>query len=224
MSVDEPPAPRLEVRGLEAGWDRSPVVKDADLAVGAGEIVALLGGNGSGKSTLLWAVAGLLHPRAGSVTVDGRPVDGLSADRRARLGVRLLPQANRIFPSLTVEENLAVTDLALGADEGRQASREEWLARFPVLQAKLTDPAASLSGGEQQLLAIGRVVTTRPHVLLLDEPSAGLSTRWAAECFRMFADLAAGGTTIVVVEQNVALAEQLAHRTLRMRLGRPSEV
>jgi len=222
MRVDEPEArPRLEVRGLEAGWDRSLVVKNAELDVAAGEIVALLGGNGSGKSTLLWAIAGLLRPRAGSVTVDGRRVDGLSADRLARLGVRLLPQAKRIFPSLTVGENLSVTDLAPGIGDWRHERREEWLARFPILQSKLAEPAASLSGGEQQLLAIGRVVTTLPRVLLLDEPSAGLSTGWATECFGVFADLAATGSTIVLVEQNVALAQQLAHRTLRMHLGRP---
>jgi branched-chain amino acid transport system ATP-binding protein len=198
-------------------------VNGADLDVAPGEIVALLGGNGSGKSTLLWAVAGLLRPRAGTVTVDGRRVDGLGADRLARLGVRLLPQTRRVFPSLTVAENLAVTDLAPGArsDGAVEARREAWLDRFPVLRSKLTDPGASLSGGEQQLLAIGRVVTTRPRVLLLDEPSAGLSTRWAAECAQVFTELAARGTPIVLAEQNVTLARRLASRTLQMRGGRP---
>ncbi|HUQ63627.1 MAG TPA: ATP-binding cassette domain-containing protein [Acidimicrobiales bacterium] len=222
MSAEPPSQSRLEIRGVEAGWERSSVVRNTDLDVASGEIVALLGGNGSGKSTLLWAIAGLLRPRAGTISVDGRRIDGLGADRLARLGVRLLPQSKRIFPSLTVAENLAVTDLAPAADaDGSHEQREEWLDLFPVLRSKLSDPAASLSGGEQQLLAIGRVVTTLPRVLLLDEPSAGLSTGWAAECFRAFAGLAAGGTTVVLVEQNVALARQLAHRSLRMHLGRP---
>jgi branched-chain amino acid transport system ATP-binding protein len=214
---------RLEVRNLEAGWDQSPVVKTADLDVAAGEIVALLGGNGSGKSTMLWAIAGLLRPRAGTVAVDGRRVDGLSADRLARRGVRLLPQTRRVFPSLTVAENLGIADLAPGegVDEHGAARRTEWLERFPFLLAKINDPAASLSGGEQQLLAVGRVVTTLPRVLLLDEPSAGLSTGWAAECSDVFAGLAKQGTAIVLVEQNVALARQIAHRTLRMHHGRP---
>ncbi len=222
MSTEPRLSPRLEIRGLDAGWDRSSVVRNASLDVAGGEIVALLGGNGSGKSTLLWTIAGLLRPRAGTISVDGRRIDGLSADRLARQGVRLLPQVKRIFPSLTVAENLTATDLA-GAGEaaGSQERREGWLDLFPALRSKLTDPAASLSGGEQQLLAIGRVATTLPHVLLLDEPSAGLSAGWAAECFRAFADLAAGGTTVVLVEQNVALAQQLAHRTLRMHAGRP---
>jgi branched-chain amino acid transport system ATP-binding protein len=217
--------PRLVVRSLDAGWDRAPVVQGADLDVGVGEILALLGGNGSGKSTLLWAIAGLLRPRTGTVAVDGRRVDGLRAERMARLGVRLLPQTRRVFPSLTVAENLTVADLAPGpGDDGRAARREDWLDRFPVLRSKLTDRASSLSGGEQQLLAIGRVVTTAPTVLLLDEPSAGLSAGWVAGCADAFVALAGQGTTIVLVEQNVALAHQLAHRTLRMHLGRPGDV
>ncbi len=221
---------RLVVRALEAGWDRSPIVRDADLDVDRGEIVAVLGGNGSGKSTLLWAIAGLLRPRAGTVVVDGRRVDGLGADRVARLGVRLLPQTRRVFPSLTVAENLTITDLAPGRADNAQTRRaltrrrDQWIERFPVLGNKLTDPASSLSGGEQQLVAIGRVVTTAPAVLLLDEPSAGLSAGWAAECAQVFAELAGQGTTIVLVEQNVALAHQVADRTLRMHLGRPIHV
>ncbi|HEX8771254.1 MAG TPA: ATP-binding cassette domain-containing protein [Acidimicrobiales bacterium] len=217
--------PRLVVRSLDAGWDGVPVVQGADLDAGPGEIVALLGGNGSGKSTLLWAIAGLLRPRTGTVVVNGRRIDSLGADRVHRLGVRLLPQTRRVFPSLTVAENLAVSDLAPGRiDEGRSARREDWIDRFPILRSKLADPASSLSGGEQQLVAIGRVVTTSPSVLLLDEPSAGLSTGWASICADSFVALARQGTTIVLVEQNVALARQLADRTLRMHLGRPSDV
>lgn len=212
---------RLVVRGLEAGWERVPVVSNADLDVEGGEIVAVLGGNGSGKSTLLSAVAGLLRPRRGRVVLDGRRVEGLGAEGRAGLGLRLLPQSLRVFPSLTVGENLDVVDLAsrppdAAASRGRRA---EWLERFPVLGTRLHQPAASLSGGEQQLLGIGRVLATLPRVLLLDEPFAGLSPGWAEECVRAFSALAAGGTAIVLVEQNVALARCLATRTLVMRDG-----
>jgi branched-chain amino acid transport system ATP-binding protein len=124
-----------------------------------------------------------------------------------------------------VAENLAVNDLAPGrVDDDQSARRQEWLERFPILRSKLADPASSLSGGEQQLVAIGRVVTTAPRVLLLDEPSAGLSTGWATDCADTFTDLAAHGTTIVLVEQNVSLAREIANRTLTMHLGRPCEV
>jgi ABC-type branched-subunit amino acid transport system ATPase component len=221
--VTPPPGARLVVAGLEAGWERVPVVRGASLEVGGGEIVAVLGGNGSGKSTLLWAVAGLLPARRGRVELDGRRVDRMGAESRAGLGLRLLPQSRRVFPSLTVAENLDAVDLAGHPPEeaASRARRAEWLERFPTLAARLHQPAASLSGGEQQLLAIGRVLATLPRVLLLDEPSAGLSPAWAADCARAFAREAESGTAVVLVEQNVALARALATRTLWMHAGAP---
>jgi branched-chain amino acid transport system ATP-binding protein len=202
-------------------------VRGADLDVGRGEIVAILGSNGSGKSSLLWAIAGLLRPRAGRVSVGGRRIDGLSAERIARLGVALLPQTRRVFPSLSVAENLSSPDLAPGrGDASAHLRRREWLDRFPSLGAKMHDHAASLSGGEQQLVAIGRAVCRAPAVLLLDEPSAGLSPAWTAECADVFGQLAGRGTTLLVVEQNVSFARRLATRTLSMHEGAlaPSEV
>lgn len=214
----------LSVLGLEVGWDRVPVVRGADLEVEGGEIVAVLGGNGSGKSSLLWGIAGLLRPRRGRIVLDGRRVESMSADRRASLGLRLLPQSVRVFPSLTVGENLDVVDLASRPPDGprSRAKRTEWLERFPVLGDKLGQPAASLSGGEQQLLAIGRVLCTLPRALLLDEPSAGLSPERATECAQAFTDAARSGVAVVMVEQNVALAGSLATRTLHMHDGAPS--
>lgn len=210
----------LEVRGLEAGWDATAAVRAVDLDVGPGEIVAVLGGNGSGKSSLLWAIAGLLRPRAGTVRLRGVRADGLGADRIARLGVALLPQTRRVFPSLTVAENLAAPDLAPGpADADAPERRRQWLERFPALDAKRGATAASLSGGEQQLLAVGRVLSTAPTVLLLDEPSAGLSSGWTDECATAFSEIAAAGAAVVLVEQNTTLAHRLATRTLRMRDG-----
>jgi branched-chain amino acid transport system ATP-binding protein len=214
----------LAVCGLEAGWNRTSVVRDASLEVAAGELVAVLGGNGTGKSTLLWAISGLLRPRAGRVELDGRDVTGMPAARRAALGLRLLPQSRRVFPSLTVRENLEIPDLAVGRPDraATRRRRDDWLDRFPAIARRLDEPAAALSGGEQQLLAIGRVVTTGPRVVLLDEPSAGLAPAAAAACGQVFVDLAASGVAIVMVEQNVDLARRLATRVLALRGGRLS--
>ncbi len=213
---------RLSARGLDAGWGPTMVVQGADLEVEAGEVVAVLGGNGSGKSSLLLAVAGLLRARAGEVELDGRPVGRLPAERRARLGLRLLPQTRRVFPSLTVRENLAAVELGVSGPEldGVRARREAWLERFPDLGARLDEPAAGLSGGQQQLLAIGRVLSAGPRVLLADEPSAGLSPALADACGEALLALAAGGAAVVLVEQNVTLARRLATRVLRMHDGR----
>jgi branched-chain amino acid transport system ATP-binding protein len=212
---------RLEVRGLRAGWGGVAVVKGVDLDVGPGEIVAVLGGNGSGKSTLVSAIAGLLRPMGGTVRLDGARVDGLPAARLTALGLRLLPQTRRVFPSLTVRENLEAVELGLGRPDaaGIRQRREQWLERFPSLAAKLDQPAAALSGGEQQLVAIGRVLSTAPRVLLLDEPFAGLSPGAAADCAAEFAAAAAGGAALVLVEQNLTLARTLAQRALRMDHG-----
>ncbi len=212
---------RLAVRGLQAAWNGLPVVRGVDLEASAGEIVAVLGGNGSGKSTLLWTVAGLLRPTAGTVRLDGLRVDGLAAPRLAALGLRLLPQTRRVFPSLTVRENLEAVELGLGAGDvaAIRARREEWLERFPALSQKLDQPAAALSGGEQQLVAIGRVLSAAPAVLLLDEPFAGLSPGAAAAAGSAFTELATSGSALVLVEQNLTLARTFAHRALRMDLG-----
>ena len=213
----------LDVVGLEAGWGRAAVVRDATLHVAEGEIVALLGGNGSGKSSLLWAVAGVLPARRGRVSVGGRRVEGLSAERRAAHGLTLLPQSRRVFPTLTVAENLAVVELGVSRTQvaAARARRREWLERFPEIGARLDEPAAALSGGQQQLVSIGRAVSAMPRVLLLDEPSAGLSAGAAARCSDAFVALAAGGAAVVLVEQNVDLARRLAARVVVMRDGTP---
>ena len=212
----------LEVRDLVVGWDATAIVRGADLEVRPGEIVAILGGNGSGKSSLLWAIAGLLRPWSGTVLLDGRPVANLSAQRRAASGLRLLAQTRRVFPSLTVAENLELVDVAVGRpDRPRlRAQREAWLSRFPALATKATHAAATLSGGEQQLLAIGRVVITEPRVLLLDEPSAGLARSAAVDCGDLFVELAHAGVAVVLVEQDVAMARVLSTRVLHLRDGR----
>ncbi len=221
--AEQRPSSGLAVRDLAAGWDATSVVRGADLDVQPGELVALLGGNGSGKSTLLGAVAGLLRPRRGRVRLDGHDVSRLGAERRAALGLRLLAQTRRVFPSLSVRENLEAGALARGRPDlpALRGRLDGWLDRFPELVRSLDLPAATLSGGQQQLVAIGRVVASGPRVLLLDEPSAGLAPGLAARCGAVFAELAAGGVAVVLVEQQVELARHLATRVLVMLDGAP---
>jgi len=213
---------QLTVRGLAAGWGRADVIRGLDLDVGPGEVVVVLGANGSGKSSLLWALAGLLPSRAGTIHLGDRRVDRLSTERRAALGIALLPQSRRVFGSLSGRENLEVAELAVGKPDvpAIRSAREAWLAAHPALAAKLHQPASSLSGGEQQLLAIGRVLCSGPKVLLLDEPSAGLAPAAAERSAADFAAVAATGVAIVFVEQNVALARRVATRVLHLEDGR----
>ena len=213
---------RLDVRDVVAGWDSSPVLQGVDLVVHAGELVAVLGGNGSGKSTLLSVLSGLLPPRSGTVSCDGVRIDRLPAERVAAAGIRMLSQSRRVFPSMTVEENLNVPSLAVGHVD-REAIRAwagSWLDRFPALAARRSEPAASLSGGQQQLVALGRVLAMPSKVLLLDEPSAGLSAEAEAVVDELLRTRATDGVAVVLVEQDVRFAERLADRVLHLRAGR----
>jgi branched-chain amino acid transport system ATP-binding protein len=212
----------LEVRGLRAGYDASPVLQDLELDVRPGEVVGVLGGNGSGKSTLLSTLSGLLRPTAGSIRLNGTRLDGLSAERVASRGMRLLSQQRRVFPGLTIRENLLAPALAIGKPDRQaiQAFAEAWLQTFPALGDRADRAAAGLSGGQQQLLAIGRVLSVPSTVLLLDEPSAGLSTAVADQVAGLLKDRAAEGVGLVLVEQDLRFAERLADRVLHLRGGR----
>ncbi len=215
-------AARLSVQGLSAGWRGSSVLSQLDVTVTAGQAVGVLGGNGSGKSSLLYCIAGLLPAQAGTVSVDGVPVSGWSPERRAAGGVRLLDQSRRVFPTMTVAENLAVVEHGVGhPDVGAiRRRRAQWLERFPSLAHRLHVLAGTLSGGEQQLLAIGRVLTTGPVLLLLDEPSAGLSPALRQSCAAVFRDLLDDGVAILLVEQDAMFARGLSDLLLRLRSGR----
>lgn len=211
----------LRAAGLHAGWDGDDTLRGLDLRVGSGEGVAVLGGNGSGKSTLLAVLAGLLRPRRGQQRLGGRRVDGFPAHRLARHGVRLLPQTRRVFGSMTVAENLAIAEhrVARGEVTAMWAAHARWLATFPALAAAADQRAANLSGGQQQLLAIVRVLTWAPRVLLLDEPFAGLTTSAVTNVTTGIAELACGGTAVVLVEQNQSLAYQIVDRVFLLREG-----
>ncbi len=207
----------LEVVGLHAGYGRILVVRDASLRVEPGEVVALLGSNGSGKSTLLKAVAGLLKPEAGAVRLFGKDVTGVPPERLVSNGLALVPEGRMLFGPLTVAENLALGAYATGH---AQEVLERVLALFPVLSARLSQPASTLSGGEQQMLAIGRALMSRPRVMLIDEPSLGLAPRVVSDIFDVLDELRSEGIAVVLVEQDANLALKHADRGYVMRGGR----
>ena len=214
----------LEVSGLSARYGPVHALRDVSLDVRAGELVALIGANGAGKSTLLRTIAGLLAPTAGRVAVDGRDVTGRAPEALLRAGVALVPERRRIFGDLTVLDNLELGGYAL--PRGRAfASRlaagvEAAYDRFPVLRQRSRQLAGTLSGGEQQMLAIGRALMTRPRLLLCDEPSLGLAPLVVQEIMRLLAALRAAGTTILLVEQNARLALRFADRAYVLEVGR----
>jgi branched-chain amino acid transport system ATP-binding protein len=207
----------LEVKGLEVHYGGIRAVKGVDLAVGEGELVCLIGANGAGKTSTLKAICGL-HARAGRVTYDGRSLEGLPVYELPRRGLVMVPEGRGVFPQLTVEENLA-----MGAFARRDADVREDIARqyvaFPRLKERRQQTAGTLSGGEQQMLALARALMSRPRLLLLDEPSMGLAPLMVAKIFDIVREIAARGVTILLVEQNARRALELAHRGYVMESG-----
>ncbi len=200
--------PALEIRGLIAGYDPAlPILHGVDLEVPEGTLAALVGPNGAGKSTLIKAVAGLVRVVAGQIWLFGREITGIRPDRLAGVGLAYVPQTDNVFRTLTVAENLA---LALRRVPGRAARREELMALFPPLAAKAGIRAGALSGGERQMLALALALAPRPRVMLLDEPSAGLSPKVVTEVLDLVRGLTAQGVTVVLVEQNVREALRVA--------------
>jgi branched-chain amino acid transport system ATP-binding protein len=203
---------RLTVSGLSAGYAGATVVRDLSLRVGEGEAVALLGRNGAGKTTTLLAIAGAVAQRSGSVEVGRRRVTGRPSYQVARAGISLVPQGRRVFPTLSVRENLLLGD--------RGGDLETVHRLFPVLAERSRQPGSALSGGEQQMLAIGRALMTRPSVLLMDEPSEGL----APQVLRAIGDLIGRlrqeqGLAILLAEQNLALALEVSDRVYLLERG-----
>jgi branched-chain amino acid transport system ATP-binding protein len=206
---------RLEVRGLHAYYGESHVLQGVDLGVPDGEAVALVGRNGAGKTTTIAAIMGSIRPRGGSVRVGTTEVAGQPAHRIARAGVALVPQGRRIFAELSARENLliAARPTSGGWDEQRV------LELFPKLEERLGNRGDELSGGEQQMLAIGRALMRNPGVLLLDEPSEGLAPKLVAEVGEALRSLRGAGLAILLVEQNLALATRVAERLYVMNKG-----
>jgi len=204
--------PRLRVRQLTAGYGGPPVVRSVSLEVAPGEAVALLGRNGAGKTTTLLAVAGALRPTSGQVEIDGIEVSGRPSFEVARRGLSLVPQGRRIFPALTVRENLTLGD--------RRGDLEAVYALFPVLRERAGQPGTALSGGEQQMLAIGRALMTAPRVLLMDEPSEGLAPPMVRVIGALVGRLRREQRiSIVLAEQNLGLALAVADRVCVLERG-----
>jgi branched-chain amino acid transport system ATP-binding protein len=207
----------LEVNGLDVRHGLLQAVRQVSFELAEGETLALVGANGAGKSTLLRAIAGAHRPAAGRVVFDGRDITTMAAHRRVRAGIALVPEGRRLFPNLTVEENLRVARSS--GREGRW-SVDEVFAVFPLIAPLRRKRAASLSGGEQQATAIGRALMTNPRLLLLDEVSLGLAPVVVEAVYRSLHDLIEGGTTIVLVEQDLARAMSVADRVACMLEGR----
>jgi branched-chain amino acid transport system ATP-binding protein len=209
----------LEVDALEAGYDDALILQGVSLHAESDEIVAVIGPNGAGKSTLLKAIYGLVARRGGSVTFAGEDVSRVRADRLTRRGLNLVPQTENVFPTLTIEENLHVGSLVVP-----KAQRGDALARvaelFPILRERPRQRAGTLSGGQRKLVALARALVTSPRLLLLDEPSAGLSPQAMDEVFDKLVEINASGIGIVMVEQNARRALALAHRGYVLDAGR----
>jgi len=210
-------APLLEVRDLEAGYGAIRALRGVSLEVRRGEIVSLIGSNGAGKSTLLRVASGLLRPGAGTVRIDGEDVTGARPDRIVARGVCHVPEGRRIFANLSVRENLQMG--AFARRGGASDALDRVLALFPRLRERLAQPGGTLSGGEQQMLAIGRALMAAPRLLLLDEPSLGLAPILVQQIFSILEEIHRDGTTLVLVEQNALQALRIADRAYVLETG-----
>jgi branched-chain amino acid transport system ATP-binding protein len=208
----------LEIRGLEVRYGGIRAVKGIDLEVGAGEMVCLIGANGAGKSSTLRAISGLVPTAPGAVRFGGSDLAGAPAFRRARAGLVMVPEGRGVFAQLSVEENLAMGAYAR-ADAGIASDRERVFELFPRLAERRRQTAGTLSGGEQQMLAIGRALMSRPKLLALDEPSMGLAPIAAQKILQVIRDINRSGVTVLLVEQNARSALALAHRAYVMESG-----
>jgi branched-chain amino acid transport system ATP-binding protein len=208
----------LEVRNLDAGYGRVPVLHDVSLAVRPGEVVLVLGANGAGKSTLLRAIAGFVRPTRGSVTLGGVDITGRSPEDNARRGLRLVLDGHRVFPELSVADNIR-----LGASMRREpfdALARPVLDFFPILREKLRQPARDLSGGQQQMLALAQAFVARPSVLLCDEPSLGIAQALIPPILEFLKRWAREGVAVLIVEQQIDRALSIADRALVVERGR----
>jgi len=208
---------KLEIENVRVSYGDVEALRGVSLTVGTGEIVAVLGANGAGKSTLARAISGLV-PMRGTITADGRRIDGLRAYRIVRQGIAQVPEGRHVFPGLTVRENLILGHISSRAPFGRRL--DAVCEMFPRLRERLTQRAGTLSGGEQQMLALGRALMAEPRLLILDEPSMGLSPALVKGTFAALRRINAAGVTILLIEQNVNLSLDVANRAYIMVLGR----
>ncbi len=211
---------RLEIVGLEVAYGRTLALHGISVAVPDGQVVCLIGANGAGKTTTMRAISGLVRPRAGQISFAGRDITGQPAHRIAAAGLCQVPEGRQCFAELTVAENLALGAYLVPARNEVARRQDGVLARFPRLRERLGQLAGSMSGGEQQMLAIGRALMGAPRLLLLDEPSMGLAPLFVEEIFAIIAALKADGTTILLVEQNASAALDVADHAYVLENGR----
>jgi branched-chain amino acid transport system ATP-binding protein len=215
----------LRVRGLHAGYGAGDILKGIDAVLEKGRIVTIIGPNGSGKSTLIKTLAGLLPARQGEIELEGERLNGLSAPKRVRAGVAYVPQEYNVFRNLTALENLKIAREFMGKNAGtRRALDDELAALFPELPAHFKTKAGNLSGGQRQMLAFACALTVRPKVLMLDEPSAGLSPKYMSDVFEKVQKVNALGVSILMVEQNATESLRISHTCIVLAGGRVRKV
>jgi len=210
----------LEVRDLDVAYGRAPALWGASLVLDAGELVCVVGPNGAGKTTLINAIAGLHPARGGRIVMEGRDLTALPPHRFCSAGIAIVPEGRRLFTRMSVRENLEVGGYARAARKERARTLERVCALFPAVRDKLDTLAGALSGGQQQMVAIGRALMAQPRLLLLDEPSLGLSPIMVKAMFGAIRDVNANGTSVLLVEQNVAMALDIADRAYLLEEGR----
>jgi branched-chain amino acid transport system ATP-binding protein len=209
----------LEIQDLHTYYGNIHALKGVSLTVKEGEVVTLIGSNGAGKTTTLRTIQGLLRPRQGTVLFEGKPLESLSTEAIVRLGISQSPEGRLIFPRMTVQENLEMGAYLRNDTLGIKSDTEKALNLFPRLRERISQKGGTLSGGEQQMLAIARALMSRPRLLLLDEPSMGLAPMLVSQIFAIVRDINAQGTTILLVEQNARMALSVAHRGYVIQTG-----
>ena len=210
----------LDVCGLRVDYGRAPALWNVSLTIGDGELVCVVGPNGAGKTTLINALAGMHPAKSGRITLDGCEMTSLAPHKFSAAGVALVPEGRRLFARMTVRENLEIGGYARAVRAARNRTLADVCTLFPVVRDKLDAPAGSLSGGQQQMVAIGRALMAKPRLLLLDEPSLGLSPIVVQAMFRAIREVNAAGTAVLLVEQNVTMALEIASRAYLLEEGR----
>ncbi|WP_413207630.1 ABC transporter ATP-binding protein [Rhodospirillum sp. A1_3_36] len=202
----------LELRDIDAGYGPTSILHGVSLTVEAGEVVTIVGGNGAGKTTTLRTIAGLIKPTKGAILFEGEDITGLAAHEVVDLGITLIPEGRQLFPDMTVRENLLMGAYRKGARASQKQTLEEVLDLFPRVRERSEQQASSLSGGEQQMVAIARGMMAKPKLLMFDEPSLGLAPIIVSQVFDVIARIKATGATVLIVEQNVFHTLKAAHR------------
>jgi len=210
----------LTIDNINVYYGAIHALKGISVEVNVGEIVTLIGANGAGKSTILRTISGLLKPKSGTINFEGQNIAGIAAQDIVKLGISQVPEGRRVFANMTVMENLELGAYIRTDSKGIKEDFDTVFARFPKLAERRSQLAGTMSGGEQQMLAMGRALMSRPRLLLLDEPSMGLAPLLVREIFSIIKEINAGGTTVLLVEQNAHMALSIAHRAYVLETGR----